>query len=175
MQTLKENYSLRNPIRITNHPYKYKEKMPTINHMKMALLFISTLCFTSNSFAETAIEKNYFQFEVVKYHTTRQSGQTVNLYVKYAYKNNLKISDYPDYRELRKLAMKYLQPTKQLPENVYWEVLTPGIGKDLIKKFPIDAVSVQIEVLDNPSGNEPGNHGSIYTYGNIIPLDVHLK
>lgn len=31
-------------------------------------------------------EKNHFQFVISKYHTSRQSGQTVNIYVRYAYK-----------------------------------------------------------------------------------------
>ena len=121
-------------------------------------------------------EKNYFQFAIHQYHSSRQWGQTINVYVRYAYKNKLPESEYPDYRLLRKNVLVYMEPTADLPAMVYWEILATRIGKDLMKNFPLQGVSVELEVLDsnNPKLQEPGNHGPTYTEGNIQPLDTHI-
>lgn len=120
-------------------------------------------------------EKNYFQFVISKYHTSRQGGQTLNVYVRYAYKPNLPASDYPDYRELRKQVMNYLEPNDKFPAEVFWEVLATDMGHELMQNFPISGISVQIEVLDNldPNAFEPGDHGPVFTMGDILPLDIH--
>jgi hypothetical protein len=120
-------------------------------------------------------EKNYFQFVIPKYHTERQSGQTVNIYVRYAYKKNLPTSEYPDYRLLRTKILSYMEPSDKLPSDVFWEIIASNMGKDLMKDFLLDGVSIQLIVLDNPNSNsyEPGDHGPIFTIGNIAPLDVH--
>lgn len=132
------------------------------------------------SFSATAIpegnsEKNYFQFTISKYHTTRQSGQVVNIYAKYAYKKDLSINDYPDYRILRTKILKYMEPSDEFPADVFWEVLATKMGKELMSDFPLDGVSIQLYVLDNqnPDSNEPGDHGPTFTIGEIAPLDVH--
>lgn len=123
---------------------------------------------------EKQLEKNYFQFVISKYHTLRQGGQTVNIYVRYAYKQGLPTNEYCDYRKLRERVLKYMEPTDDFPTNVYWEILATEMGRELIDDFPLDGVSVQLEVLDNPSGEvfEPGDHGPIFTTGNIAPLSV---
>lgn len=36
-------------------------------------------------------ETNYFQFAIANYHTSRQSGQIIDLYVRYAYKKTWQI------------------------------------------------------------------------------------
>jgi hypothetical protein len=118
-------------------------------------------------------ERNYFQFAIAKYHTTRQSGQVVDIYVRYAYKKDLAASEYPDYRLLRTKVLKYMEPSEELPAPVFWEILAPKMGKELMNDFPLSGVSIQLNVLDNPDGNEPGDHGPIFTIGEIAPLDVH--
>jgi len=120
-------------------------------------------------------ERNYFQFVISKYHTPRQAGQTVDIYVRYAYKKNLPSSQYPDYRELRTVVLKYMEPSNEFPADVFWEILASNMGNELMKDFPLDGVSIQLNVLDNPNPNsyEPGDHGPTYTVGDIAPLDVH--
>ena len=140
--------------------------------MSRIILFILMLL-SSHVAAAHLQEKNYFQFEVANYHTQRQSGQTLNLYVRYAYKARLAASKYVDYRKMRTKAMNYLEPSEQFPKNTYWEILATEIGHQLLKSYPLEAISVQIEVLDNAAGGEPGNHGSVFTAGDILPLDVH--
>ncbi|MBA2655555.1 MAG: hypothetical protein H0U70_01050 [Tatlockia sp.] len=124
---------------------------------------------------ENISEKNYFQFVIPKYHTTRQSGQTVNIYVKYAYKKDLPTSEYSDYRVLRTTILRYMEPSDKFPAEVYWEILATNMGRELMKNFPLDGVSIQLTILDNknPDSYEPGDHGPIFTIGKISPLDVH--
>lgn len=120
-------------------------------------------------------EKNYFQFVIPRYHTTRQSGQTVNIYVRYAYKNGLSTSEYPDYRLLRTTILKYMTPSAEFPADSFWEILATAMGRELMKHFPLDGVSIQLTVLDNqnPDSYEPGDHGPVFTIGKIAPLDIH--
>lgn len=120
-------------------------------------------------------EKNYFQFVIPKYHTSRQSGQTVDIYVRYAYKENLPITKYPDYRLLRTKVLTYMEPSEELPMDIFWEIIATKMGKELMKNFPLSGVSIQLNVLDNQSADsyEPGDHGPTFTLGNIAPLDTH--
>ena len=139
------------------------------------IAYWSTSIWTTISNSEQR-EKNYFQFAIPNYHSSRQWGQVVNVYVRYAYKSNLPSNKYPDYRLLRKSILIYLEPTAELPAMVYWEIIATKMGKELMKNFPLQGVSVQLEVLNNPNPEhyEPGNHGPTYTEGTIQPLDIHL-
>jgi hypothetical protein len=145
------------------------------NLCKIVLFFLITFYLSSVGFAacehEHNIEKNYFQFSISHYHTKRQSGQIVNIYVRYVYKS--KLPKYPDYRILRTSVLKYMEPTKEFPINTFWEIIAQRIAQDLMHDFPLLGVSVQLEVLDNPSSNEPGDHGPTYTIGDIPALDIH--
>ncbi len=119
--------------------------------------------------------KNYFQFVIPCYHTQRQSGQTVNVYVRYAYKSKLSITEYPDYRALRSSILKYMEPTEEFPALTFWEILAQRMGNDLMNDYPLTGVSIQLEVLDNQNEEayEPGDHGPTYTVGDISPLSIH--
>lgn len=149
------------------------------NLFKIILLVMVIVYYPPFSFAsmsdEDHNEKNYFQFVIPKYNTSRQSGQTVNIYVRYAYKNNLPTNQYPDYRILRTAVLKYMEPSEEFPAEIFWEIIATEMGRDLMKDFPLDGVSIQLEVLDNqnPDSFEPGDHGPTFTVGNITPLDVH--
>ncbi len=142
----------------------------------MAVISYSPASLWATSNHEDIGEKNYFQFVISKYHTKRQSGQTVNIYVKYAYKMNLPTSEYPDYRVLRTKILRYMEPSDEFPADVFWEIIATNIGRELMKDFPLDGVSIQLTVLDNqkPDSYEPGDHGPIFTMGKIDPLDLHL-
>ncbi|KTC82073.1 hypothetical protein [Legionella cincinnatiensis] len=148
--------------------------------MKKYILLILVISYWSiSSWAVTQQEdnneRNYFQFVIPQYHTTRQSGQTLSVYVRYAYKKNLPSSKYPDYRVLRTTILKYLEPSEEFPAEVFWEILAAQMGKELMASFSLDGISIQLEVLDNqnPESYEPGDHGPTFTIGNIAPLDIH--
>ena len=137
---------------------------------KLIYLFVfSVLVITINiSFAG----KNNFQFQINGYHTQRQGGQILDLYIRYAMKDDVDYSKYPDYRELREIAVKYLEPTNALPVNTFWEVIAAKLAEDLMSKYPISGISTQFLVYPNESGAiyEPGFHGPIYTVGDVVPL-----
>lgn len=147
-----------------------------MNKLFKAMIVIAMLSYWPFSgWASSLSERNYFQFSISKYHTTRQSGQIVDIYVRYAYKKDLATSKYPDYRILRTNLLKYMEPSEELPAHVFWEILATRMGKELMGDFPLSGVSVQLNVLDNPNpdSNEPGDHGPVFTMGDIAPLDVH--
>ncbi len=131
----------------------------------------------ANTNQQDLTERNYFQFMIPKYQTTRQSGQTVTLYVRYAYKKDLPSNKYLDYRIIRTKVLSYMEPTSEFPAEVFWEILATEIGKALMHDYPLEGVSIQITVFDNQDPNrfEPGNHGPVFTVGNIAPLDVPLS
>lgn len=81
----------------------------------LQVIFILVTILSAQAYAS----KNNFQFQIDQYHTTRQSGQTLDVNVRYAMKDNVSYDQYPDYRELRKIALKYLEPTADLPINTY--------------------------------------------------------
>lgn len=45
---------------------------------------------------------------------------------------------------------------------------------ELMRDFPLASVSVQLTVLDNQNqvGNEPSDHGPIFTLGDISPWNA---
>ncbi|MBI5448470.1 MAG: hypothetical protein HY939_07100 [Gammaproteobacteria bacterium] len=137
------------------------------------LLISVLLTTTSLAFAS----KNNFQFQVKEYHTQRQSGQTLDLNIRYALKDDLAISQYPDYRDLREKALHYLEPSEKLPADVYWELIAQEIGTDLMSHYPLSGISVQILVYsnDDPGRYEPGLHGPTYTVGDVIPFSISIK
>ena len=136
----------------------------------LVLIVQSSLVFAKMPIKDVKHERNDFQFAIHQYHSSRQSGQVVNIYVKYAYQRNLPTTDYPDYRILRTKVLQYMEPTEELPTEVYWEIVATKIGKELMHDFPLAGVSVQLYVLDNPDGGEPGDHGPIFTTGDIMPF-----
>lgn len=144
-----------------------------------ALFISSSLCISSLAMADiapknTTATHNYFQFQIQQYHTQRQTGQTLNVYVKYALKPGLDASQYPDYVPMRQVVLNYLEPTEELPANVFWEIIAQKIGDELYNKFPVEGVSVQMMVFPSEPDHmyEPGFHGPIYTKGNIPALEV---
>lgn len=128
-----------------------------------------SLVFSNLAFAS----KNNFQFQVKKYHTQRQSGQTLDLNIRYALRDDVESSRYPDYRELREKALQYLEPSDGLPTNIFWEIIAAEIGQKLMADYPLSGVSIQLIVYDNVEGTgssyEPGDHGPIFTVGDVIP------
>lgn len=146
-----------------------------MKNIYQVIFFSLIYALSSNQIASAATqhERNYFQFEIANYHTQRQSGQTLNLYVRYAYTEGLDPSKYIDYRKIRDKVMENLEPNEKFPTNTYWEIIATDMGRTLVKSYSIKAISIQIEILDNPAGGEPGIHGPIFTIGDIAPLDVH--
>lgn len=151
-----------------------------MNYLLKAIILLVFISFGTGQLwaqapQQSISERNYFQFEVPNYETQRQGGQTVSIYVRFAYKKGLPSSEYVDYRLMRALVLTYMEPSTEYPAELFWEILATAMGRELMKKYPIEGVSIQLIVLDNqdPNAFEPGDHGPIYTAGNILPMDTH--
>jgi hypothetical protein len=119
-------------------------------------------------------EKREFMFQIDKYVTKNQGGQTLNMYFHYRYNTGIATQDIPDYRDLRNAVITYLDHL-DTSQNPYWETLSKTICDNLKQKFPIEAISCQLQVAsDTRSGlpNEPGVHSSITTIGDIDSLTI---
>ena len=134
------------------------------------LLLIHVLIFSS---AAVFANKNNFQFQISEYHTQRQSGQTLAVYVRYALKDSVESSQYPDYRNLRAVVASYLEPSTKLPIDTYWEIIAEKMAQDLMSQYPLAGISIQLLVYPSERADafEPGFHGPIYTVGDVIPLN----
>lgn len=141
---------------------------------KAIVLVVFVFFGSASAWANSTEDRNYFQFVIPKYQTHRQGGQTISVYVRFAYKQGLPESQYVDYRLMRKDVLSYLEPSDEYPINVFWEILATTMGHDLMKNYPIEGVSVQLVVFDNqnPDTFEPGDHGPVFTTGNIEPLSI---
>ncbi|MEM9789145.1 MAG: hypothetical protein AAF842_01945 [Planctomycetota bacterium] len=123
--------------------------------------------------ATTPTVKQEFMFQVIDLHTPRQYGQTMDLYIKYRYRDGLPSSAYPDYRKLRTAALDFIKIRPAEPALEYWEILNGHLVEHLYASFPLSGVSSQMLVHphEDEHVDEPGYHASIATVGEITPLD----
>ena len=115
-----------------------------------------------------------FMFQVIALKTPNQGGQTVNLFFHYRYNVGIAERDIPNYLDMRKMAVNYLA-TVDVSKNPYWETLNHQLCGQLKDRFPIDAISCELQVAGNevPGPHfEPGYHASTETFGDIEPLAV---
>jgi hypothetical protein len=136
---------------------------------------------TAASASDLPVATQDFAFVVSHFNSSRQFGKCLNVIIKYRYilgtRANSTGGGYLDYREVRRLVLKFAQPSTKLPMIVQWELINEELVKEIFSKYggQITAVSSQIQVLSeiNPDISEPGNHGSIVTIGQdatFVPL-----
>ena len=113
-------------------------------------------------------------FQVMRYKTPNQGGQTMNMYFHYRYVDGISESDIPNYEDLRKQALTFMGAV-DAARNPYWETLNRQLCQQLRDNFPIQAISCQLQVFpdDRPGlPYEPGFHSSVDTIGDIQPLAI---
>ena len=133
-------------------------------------------CAGQNASPTTANKsKQEFQFQVLDVKTPRQYGRTLNLVIRYRYREDVSSSQYPDYRIIRREALEFLRIRASEPANEYWEVLNGHLAQHLFDSFPLQGISSQIQVLPdpNPELDEPGWHSSIVTIGEVQAIDAY--
>lgn len=121
-----------------------------------------------------ATEKREFLFQIDRYDTANQGGQTLNMYFHYRYTAGIAESDIPNYEDLRTQAIAFMDAV-DTSQNPYWETLNQQLCGQLRTNFPIEAISCQLQVYpDDRAGlpYEPGFHSSIDTIGDIDPLTI---
>ena len=141
------------------------------------LLCLALLACAAQSVSPTTATtpKQEFQFQVLDVKTPRQYGRTLNLVIRYRYREDVSSSQYPDYRIIRREALEFLRIRASEPANEYWEVLNGHLAQHLFDSFPLQGISSQIQVLPdpNPELDEPGWHSSIVTIGEVQAIDSY--
>lgn len=114
-----------------------------------------------------------FLFEIADLPTANQGGNVLNLFFHVRYDGGLAEQDLPDYRKLRDDAIGYLEAA-DLSSDPYWETLNHGLCAQLMSRFPLDAISCQLQVVGEPELGPRGfgYRSSVETLGDIDPLRV---
>jgi len=122
-----------------------------------------------SSSSETESKKD-FAFTASYVNSTRQWGKCLNIVVKYRYSSSATI----DYREIYSRALYYAQPTDDIAMDEQWEVVNNAFVNETMNTYSdrISSISslIQVRSQDNEDINEPGNHGSTVTVGNLVPI-----
>ncbi|QIN83248.1 hypothetical protein GBA63_11800 [Rubrobacter tropicus] len=108
--------------------------------------------------------KRDFMFQVNGFEA---EGQTLNMFFHYRYDPGIATDEIPDFRSLRTDAINYMHDNAR--EGVYWETLSRGVCTLLKNKYPVEAISCQLQIYP---GRDPGFSSSTHTIGAIKPLAV---
>ena len=114
-----------------------------------------------------------FHFVASYVNSTRQYGKCLQIVVNYRYpRGSYTDQSYIDYRDVRKLALHYAEPTDSMPIETQWELVNMAFVEATFAKWNITGISSQIQVMssETPDIDEPGNHGSTVTHGDMEPL-----
>ncbi|KAG2494245.1 hypothetical protein HYH03_007600 [Edaphochlamys debaryana] len=117
-----------------------------------------------------------FQFELRNIYTNRQRGARVNIFVKFRYYTK-KIAPYYstesgtfDYQDMKPIIFSFVPAGGgNLTRDVFWEVVNREMSTALFKAFPIQGLSVRMEVQGMSSGGIPSHRASTVTIGSIEP------
>jgi len=122
-------------------------------------------------FTDNYVKYSDFSLTVGYYNTSRQYGKCINIIVNYRYiSTNIAL----DYKPIRQRALYYAEPTQELPIDAQWEYINLAFVNEIMSTYKesIVAMTSQFQVMSQNSSviDEPGNHGSTITQGDIIPL-----
>ena len=93
-----------------------------------------------------------FSFLIKDFKVDHQGQNLVNINVKYRYKTNITLSEYPDFRLLAKDIESLL--TNYPNETDYWEIVNKRITQMLLDKYG-SLVSISCEIAVSPSEGVP--------------------
>ena len=101
-----------------------------------------------------------FSFQMRDYSINHQGLNTLNVSVRYNYKDGIRTEDYPDFQELDKTCddffVHYPNP------DTYWEILNKELTARLLEKYPMLS-SVTIEIQVSPTARIPFPRASTVT------------
>jgi hypothetical protein len=101
-----------------------------------------------------------FSFLIKDFKVNHQGGNTLNVRIRYRYKANMSLSDYPDFRLIAKDIETFL--TNYPNETDYWEIVNKKITLLVLTKYSaLASVTSQIEV--SPTTAVPYLRSSIAT------------
>ena len=108
--------------------------------------------------------KRDFMFQVNGFEA---EGQRLDMYFHYRYRAGITKDEIPDFRSLRTDAINFMHDNAG--EGVYWETLSRGVCTLLKNKYPVQAISCQLQIYP---GRDPGFSSSTHTIGPIEPLAI---
>lgn len=103
---------------------------------------------------QTRVQGNHlveeFSFLIKDFKVDHQGQNNLNISVKYRYKANMAVSDYPDFRLIAKDIETFLANYPN--ETDYWEIVNKKITGLILEKYsPLITVTSQIEVSPTPT------------------------
>ena len=91
-----------------------------------------------------------FSFSIKDFKVDHQGQNNLNISVKYSYRANMAVSDYPDFRLIAKDIEMFL--TNYPNETDYWEIVNKKITALILKKYStLVSLTSQIEVSPTPT------------------------
>lgn len=101
-----------------------------------------------------------FSFQMRDYSINHQGLNTLNVNVRYNYRDGIRTEDYPDFQELDKTCddffVSYPDP------DTYWETLNKQLTARLLERYPMLS-SVTIEIQVSPTARIPFPRASTVT------------
>ncbi len=93
-----------------------------------------------------------FSFDIVNFKVDHQGESVLNIEVKFCYKQNMKVADYPDFLPMAREVENFLNnyPNK----TDYWEIVNKKLTQMLMDKYPV-LVSINSRIQISPQKNEP--------------------
>ena len=101
-----------------------------------------------------------FSFVIKEIKVTHQGGNTLRINVRYRYKANISVTDYPDFRLIAKDIETFL--TDYPNDSDYWEIVNDKITLLVLHKYSALA-SVTSEIEVSPTTTVPYSRSSIAT------------
>ena len=91
-----------------------------------------------------------FSFSIKDFKVDHQGQNKLNISVKYTYRANMAVSDYPDFRLIAKDIETFL--TNYPNETDYWEIVNKKLTASILEKYStLVSVTSQIEVSPTPT------------------------
>ena len=101
-----------------------------------------------------------FSFQMRDYSINHQGLNTLNVNVRYAYREGLRPEDYPDFQDLDKTCDEFFAHYPN--PDTFWEVLNKELTSKLLEEFPALS-SVTIEIQVSPTARIPFPRASTVT------------
>lgn len=175
VETEREPVAQDSPDRATPTGWRAVRTLPILLVLLAAGLFAAGLAVGGawNGAATDREPRREFLFEIADLPTRNQGGNVLNLFFHLRYADGIAERDLPDYRKIRDEAIGYLE-SADLSSNPYWETLNHGLCTQLMDRYPLDAISCQLQVVGEPELGPRGfgYRSSVETLGDIDPLRV---
>ena len=86
-----------------------------------------------------------FSFNLTDFKVDHQGASVLNIEIKFRYRQNMQLADYPDFRSLAKDVENFI--TNYPNETDYWEIVNKKLTQMLMDKYPVlSSVNSRIQI-----------------------------